>query len=161
MSDDVRTPATQLEIADLSNALKGVPVASLTVRKMAFELDLLRTMRAKEPAPFRGEDGAWRQFIYHLAREHLPFGAINKLVEMVRLSSVRGDGRVTQVYTDGDAFVWAAGTVEQMVSMNLWDEFNAHYKPEIQPRCVTCGWPLKESREKGCVAGDCSQRNPK
>ena len=25
-------------------------------------------------------------------------------------------------------------------------------------RCDWCSWPLAESREDGCVAGDCSQR---
>ena len=26
------------------------------------------------------------------------------------------------------------------------------------PRCEICDWPLAESREKGCVPGDCSYR---
>jgi hypothetical protein len=25
-------------------------------------------------------------------------------------------------------------------------------------RCIICNWPLAESREKGCVPGDCSYR---
>ena len=27
-------------------------------------------------------------------------------------------------------------------------------------RCAVCGWPLAESREKGCMRGDCSMRPP-
>lgn len=30
--------------------------------------------------------------------------------------------------------------------------------PESPARCEVCGWPLAESREKGCVDGDCSYR---
>ena len=33
---------------------------------------------------------------------------------------------------------------------NPWDE----------SRCRICGWPLKESVEKGCVVGNCSERPP-
>ena len=34
---------------------------------------------------------------------------------------------------------------------------DAHETPD-PTRCFVCGWPLAASREKGCVAGDCSYR---
>jgi len=34
------------------------------------------------------------------------------------------------------------------------DILRSHYNG----RCYACGWPLKESQEKGCIIGDCSYR---
>ena len=31
-------------------------------------------------------------------------------------------------------------------------------KAMTRPRCPICDWPMAESRERGCVPGDCSYR---
>lgn len=43
-------------------------------------------------------------------------------------------------------------------AMNVHDELVAALVSHAVGRCYPCGWPLKASKEEGCVIGDCSYR---
>lgn len=58
-------------------------------------------------------------------------------------------------WTNGVRDEWPSGYVANGVSIM---KIPASQSIDLSPRCKRCGWPLAESRDKGCVEGDCSYR---
>ena len=54
--------------------------------------------------------------------------------------------------------LWKLAGEDKGKYQELLDQHYGHIKREPESRCERCGWPLTESRDKGCVAGDCSYR---
>ena len=77
-----------------------------------------------------------------------------------RNETLRG---LADFFSESEHLVWSNDEIADCLR-NMMDAAPAFTSPEsISPpydpsRCEICDWPLAESREKGCVPGDCSYR---